>query len=367
LKIAFVIPDLTQGGAEKVFATLLRLWDTSQDEVFLVVLRRQGIYFDLLPPGLRILDLGVKRLSRGVVPLIRALRTEAPDVVFSTQAHVNALLGLLRGFLPGVLFVGRETSIPSLARRQKKLAAWKEALYRWSYRRLDAVVCPSKVVAAELAQDYRLRADQLPVIPNPLDLEAIEAGAQAVLPESFFKKGQGQVLLVAAGRLEKVKGFDLLIQSLALLPKEYRLVILGEGRERPFLQELINKLGLEASVALPGVTSNPFPVLASAEVFVLSSRYEGFPNVVLEALALGVPTAAFRCPGGVSEILEDGVTGVFAEQASPESLAQAVLSVRSAGFLPENLRQVARARYEGRVIVQRLRSFFEELCKGKKV
>ena len=365
MKLHFFIPDLTSGGAERVFSTLLRLW-SPEDEVTLVVLRREGVYLDLLPADLRIVSLDTSRMLTALPRLFGFWRRERPDAVLATQAHVNGLLGLLARWLPKTRFVGRETSLPSRARVQKKLPRWQETLYKIGYRRLAAVICPSRVIADELSRDYGVPSARLPVVPNPVDLEALEVLAREELTGRLktFMDEPGSFVVAASGRLEAVKGFDLLLEAAALLPPRFRFVIMGEGRERPALETMVEKLALTGRVLLTGFETNPHRVTARAKAFVLSSRYEGFPNAVLEALALGTPVAAFRAPGGISDILENGVTGVFAEPENPSALAEALIKVASRTWPGEELRARIRERYDGLSVAARYRHIIKETLNG---
>ncbi len=363
VKLHVFIPDLTPGGAEKVFSTLLRLWDRVADDVTLVVLRREGPYFAALPADLRIVSLDEPRMLSALPKLWKLWNKERPQVVLATQAHVNGLLGWLGMLLPHTIFVGRETSLPSRARLQKGLPAWEEAIYRGGYRRLAAVICPSRVIADELENDYRVSRRRLPVVPNPVDLAAVEAAAAEPLagPIQAFFDAPGVFVAVASGRLETVKGFDLLLEAAALLPQRFRFVILGEGRLRGELEAHVARSGLASRVLMPGFVDNPHSVVARAGAFVLSSRYEGFPNAVLEALGTGTPVAGFRAPGGASDILEDGVTGFLAEPEDPRSLADALVRVAEKSWSRAALNVRIRERYDGPSVAARYRQVLCEV------
>jgi glycosyltransferase involved in cell wall biosynthesis len=363
VKLHVFIPDLTPGGAERVFSTLLRLWDRQADDVTLVVLRREGPYFEQLPSDLRVVSLDSPRLLSALPNLWKLWRRERPEVVLATQAHVNGLLGWLGLLLPGTRFVGRETSLPSRARLQKGLPAWEEAVYRGGYRRLAAVICPSRVVADELENDYRVPRNRLPVVPNPVDLAAVESAASEPLasPLRDFVTAPGAFVAVASGRLEAVKGFDLLLETAALLPDRFRFVILGDGSLRAELEAQVARLGLASRVVMPGFEGNPHRVVARAGAFVLSSRYEGFPNAVLEALGAGTPVAGFRAPGGAAEILEDGVTGFMAEPENPRSLADALVRVAEKAWSRTALNARIRERYDGPSVAARYRQVLVEV------
>jgi glycosyltransferase involved in cell wall biosynthesis len=249
--------------------------------------------------------------------------------------------------------VARETNIPSLNLGQSPHPGLFRLLYRLLYPRFDRVVCQSRDMRDDLVENFGLPADRARVIPNPVDADAVRARAAAGTADL----PPGALNLVAAGTLLRQKGFDLLLEALALLPADrFRLTILGQGPLRGDLEDQARHLGLAGRVRFAGFADNPYPWLAGADLFVLSSRYEGLPNVVLEALTLGAPCVAFRCPGGLDEIISDGVNGFLAEPENPADLARAI---RQAADNPPDRAAVAAS--AGRFRVERVVREYEAL------
>ncbi|HEY7006783.1 MAG TPA: glycosyltransferase, partial [Sphingomicrobium sp.] len=173
-----------------------------------------------------------------------------------------------------------------------------KVMMRFVYPRATGVIAVSNGVAGKLARDFGVRTSSIEIIPNPVDSEALEAAAQDV--------GQPVIdepYVVAVGRLVKVKNFKLLLRAFAKSGLQSRLVIAGDGPERERLAVLAAELGIRDRVTMTGWLSNPYPVLRGASVFALSSNIEGFPNALVEALALGVPAVATNCVDGPAEIL----------------------------------------------------------------
>jgi glycosyltransferase involved in cell wall biosynthesis len=174
--------------------------------------------------------------------------------------------------------------------------------------------------------------EKIKVIYNPVITPELFARAEEPLDHPWFRPGEPPVVL-GVGRLTQAKDFPTLIRAFALVRKERpaRLMILGEGEERPKLEALVRELRLEEDVALPGFVDNPYKYMKRAAVFVLSSRWEGFGIVLVEAMALGTPVVATDCPSGPAEILENGKWGRLVPPGDPEALAKAILDTLEGG------------------------------------
>jgi len=179
----------------------------------------------------------------------------------------------------------------------------------------------------DLVGNFGCHINKLAVINNPVDVETINGQAQK--GERVFTNGVFNIL--AAGKLKYQKGFDLLIQSMSHIRRNnWHLTILGEGVEEKKLKQRAKKLNLSSKVTFAGFVDNPYKYMAQADLFVLSSRFEGFPNVVLEAMACGKPVVAFDCPGGISEIIKDGINGWKVEPGNITAFASTVERALSA-------------------------------------
>ncbi len=329
-RVLFLIPTLSGGGAERVIVTLLRNLDRSKFEIILAVVdMRNSVFRCDVPKDVEFIDLRCSRVRYSLLKIIRLIRQRRPDVMFSTLGHLNIALAMLRPLLPdNIRYIARETNVVSESLKLSAQPEWWSWAYRRFYKRFDCVICQSKYMRDDLVPIFGLPVDKTVVINNPVDVERIrrmaaEPAVTGLQCEDLSVEGEKIINIVSAGRLVPEKGFDLLIEALALCgnPK-LKLTLLGEGPLRDKLLSLAQSVGVAGQVRFIGFQKNPYPFFARADVFVLSSRFESFPNVVLEALACGTPVIATPAPGGVREILE-GVTGcVIAGALSAESLAE---------------------------------------------
>jgi glycosyltransferase involved in cell wall biosynthesis len=247
-------------------------------------------------------------------------------VVLSTLSHVNFAVVLGRVLFPsGTRVLVRQAGQPSLAIKDEHHPRLWEWLYRRCYKRADGVICLSDFIADDLVTHFAVPRTKVVRIYNPVDVKGVREMAE--MGGSPFA-GPGPHL-VAAGRLSREKGFDILLAAmpavLARLPRA-RLTILGEGALRADLTRHTHTLGLTEAVALPGFQLNPWPYFRHADLFVLPSRYEGLPNVLLEALALGTPVIAADCPGGIREVQAMSQGIVTVPQEDPQALADAIIA-----------------------------------------
>ena len=272
---------------------------------------------------------GCTRVQYALPKIVRLIWRRRPDVVFSTLGHLNLAVAMLRPLLPnGVRYIGREACVVSESLTENthpRLWAWA---FRRFYPRFDVVICQSVDMRDDLIGHFGLSPSKAVVIHNPVDIERIRRLAAEVIStddEPPALHSDAGLHMVGAGRLSRQKGFDLLIEALALCDgRRPRLTLLGEGPLRAGLEELARQRGVAHWVRFAGFQKNPYPFFARADAFVLSSRYEGFPNVVLEALACGTSVIAMPCPGGVAEIAELAGGVLLASAVDAESLSVAI-------------------------------------------
>ena len=330
LRLLFVIPSLQGGGAERVASSLLRHIDRNRFELTLAVLdATDAAYMDDVPEDVEVIVLHCPRVRRAMVKLVRLIWNRKPDVVFSTLGHLNLAIAVLRPLLPNrTRYVARETSIVSLLPTVFSMPPW----WNWAYRRfigcLDVVVCQSVCMRDDLIDNFGLSPAKALVINNPVDAGRIRLLAAEPISTGISgleRVGSDTIELVAAGNLNRVKGFDLLIEAIALCKNpRLRLTVLGTGPLKEELSRLAVERNVAGQVRFVGFQKNPLPYLAQADAFVLSSRFEGLPNVVLEALACGTPVIATPAPGGVREVLERVDGCALAAGVTAEALADAI-------------------------------------------
>jgi glycosyltransferase involved in cell wall biosynthesis len=324
-KVLFIIPTLTFGGAERVIVTLLRHLDRSRFRLAIgVVDTRKAVYLDSIPADVELIDLGATRVRYVLPKIIALIRNRRPDVVFSTLSHLNLALAIVRPLLPrSIRYIARESSIVSCTLQTYRWPKVWTMLYRWFYKRHDLVLCQSSDMQADLVDRFGFPQQHSFVINNPVDVDLIRTRSNE--PLCHFDTVPGKIRLVAAGRLSEVKGFDLLIEAIALLADpRIHLSLLGEGPLLEKLKRLATDRGVADQIEFVGFQSNPYAWFARADAFVLSSRHEGFPNAVLEALACGTPVIATPAHGGVREILDRVPECMVAKVVSGEALATTI-------------------------------------------
>ncbi|QZA32873.1 glycosyltransferase [Hydrogenibacillus sp. N12] len=342
--VSLFLPSLRGGGAERVMVNLARGFAEQGLSVDLVLAKAEGPFLSQVPKGVRVLDLGARRVLLALPGLVRYLRRERPRAMLSALSHANvvAIWARLMARTGTRLVVSEHSTLSqstmnAAVRREKAIPF----LIRRFYPLADTVVAVSQGAAEDLILQTGLPAEKVRVIYNPVVTPDLFAKADEPLDHPWFRSGESPVIL-GIGRLTTPKDFPTLIRAFALVRKkrQARLMILGEGEERPKLEALVRELGVEEDVALPGFVENPYSYMKRAGVFVLSSRWEGFGNVLVEALVLGTPVVSTDCPHGPREILEDGKWGQLVPVGDVEALAQAIV----VGLDEERSRSMARAK-----------------------
>ena len=351
LSVLFLIPSLQGGGAERVFVSLLRHFDRKKFKLTLAVIdTRDAAYRDLIPEDVEFIDLQCTRVLHALPRIVRLVHKRRPNLVLSTLGHLNLALAIIRPVLPSwVRFIGRESIIVSLLSISYKVPIWWNWAYRKFYPSLDKIICQSNDMRQDLISTYGIHKSKIVVINNPVDVEYINTMSIEGLPFGLFdfeSSNEDAVHLVAAGRLSHQKGFDILVKALAICKDgNFFLTILGEGEAHEELRELSVQYGVSNRIHFAGFQSNPFSIIARADAFILSSRFEGFPNVILEALACGTPVISTPAVGGVKEIL-NGVEGCFiAEDFSPHALASLIKKITPGYRVPIEVLKPYRASF----------------------
>lgn len=297
-------------------------------DVEFILMRAQGQLLPAVPAGAKLVDLGASRLRKAVLPLARHLRSKRPCAVLAAMWPLTSIAVWARHLarVPTRIVVSDHTDYTATPVGSSRAAMWKlQTAMRWSYPRADGIVAVSEGVAVAVARFSGLPRSRIAIIHNPVRPPSPADKREPCTAAVGWAAHEGP-RLIAVGSLKPAKDFALLLAAFARLRKaaNARLLILGEGPLRAELQALISRLALDGAVDMPGFVANPYPYLARADVFVLSSAWEGFGLVIVEALACGTPVVATDCRSGPREILENGRHGRLVPVGDAAALARAM-------------------------------------------
>jgi glycosyltransferase involved in cell wall biosynthesis len=351
-RLAIFCRDLTGGGAERVQINLARCFAESGIEVDLVLGRAEGLLLTQVSPKVRIVDLGASSFDNNPLfklptsfqsvsslpKLIRYLRREKPTAMLSASHYSNEI-AIIAKYLARAntrVVVSEHIALSIQAKQVEQVSSRmaplaSRLLYPWA----NGIVAVSHGVARDLAQITGLSSDRIRVIYNPIITSELLEKAKTSIDHPWFAPGEPPVIL-GTGRFVKQKDFPNLIRAFEKVQKiiSARLVILGSGREGNRLKALVKDLNLADKVAFLGFVDHPSAYMAKASVFVLSSRWEGLPTVLIEAMAVGTPIVSTDCESGPVEILDKGKYGELVPVGDSDALAAAILKVLSAENSP---------------------------------
>jgi len=330
LKVSLFLAKLDGSGVPRVMLNLSEGFRAMGCRVDLIVGDASGSFAGQIPTGVGLHNLGVRRIARALPHLVSRLRATKPDVLISAEDHANlvAILARLPARCPntrlavsGHVRFNRPDSNRLLTR-----SYWVLRLIPRLYPLADLVTTVSEGLADNMAKEVPYPRGEITVIPNAVLSQRVFQLAEEDPGHPWLTEAQGSMqTVVAVGRLSNAKNFGLLIDAVARLP-HIRALILGEGPLRSDLEAQIAGLGLTERVRLLGFQANPYCFMRRADAFVLSSRFEGLPTVLIEALALGVPVISTDCPHGPREIIEGAGSGVLVQPGDPGSLAAGILA-----------------------------------------
>lgn len=336
--ISLFIPNLQAGGAQRVAVSLVNSFASRGLRTSLIV-GEGGVFQNLVSADVDILNLGSSRTAGCIKGLIGHLKADQPQILFSMMTHANVAAAIAHALAraKGALVLSERISFRFASQRLGDRLAVK--LMPCLYRRADMVAVVSNDMEAEVAKLTGLPLDRITTLYNPVVDTAFRKMVSVEDPDihPWLRKKAGPVLL-AVGRLYGQKDFETLIRAFARVRSHRpaaRLVILGEGELRAELEALVAALGVEDAVAMPGFAPNPYASMMRADLFVLSSRAEGLPGVLIQAMACGLPVVSTDCPTGPREILEDGKWGQLVPVGDVEALANAIDQTLANPSLPD--------------------------------
>jgi glycosyltransferase involved in cell wall biosynthesis len=345
ISVVFVLSSLDHGGMQRSMIDLGGALSRAGHKVTFVLQRACGDMLALLSPAIELIELERSSTRQSLFPLIRFINARRPSVLITGSPHTSLLAILaLRLARPKVGLIVTEHA--PLARLVSRYRGWRyrflPLLVRYFYPSADAIVAVSQGVAAEF-RHFVPRARRVVVIHNPVVTEDFEQRAAEQIDDPWFAAGAPPVL-VAVGRLAAEKDYPTLIRAFAGLAPEssLRLALIGSGPEQEALERLITHYGLSGRIRLFGFVRNPLPLIKRARLLVLTSEFEGFGNVIVEALACGTPVVSTDCEFGPREILQDGTYGALVPVGDVEAIRHAILSALDRPPAPADLQRRAR-------------------------
>ena len=327
-RVCVFLPSLAGGGAERSITIIANGLADRGIEVTLVLGRATGPYLDMVRPDVKVVDLGTSSMPRALPRLVRYLRTAAPDALLAAMSHANVVAAMAHRLARSQarLVLSERAHMGSVFAEYRDLRMGvTRALMRLTYPWADHVIAVSHGVAEDLPHQVRVARQRIVTVYNPIIDDTLRRQADAAPTHSWLVNPDVPVVL-AAGRLIAQKDFATLLRAFAQVRQRRpaRLLVLGEGELREPLLALAAQLGIADDVALPGFEANPFAAMRAATLFVLSSRFEGLPGVLIQAMACGTPVVSTDCPSGPREVLEDGRWGALVPVGEADALALAM-------------------------------------------
>lgn len=329
--ICFVLPSLAGGGAERAAVQILNALDGNAWDRSMYLFRKEGPYLDELADEVALFagESG-SRVGRWR-ELRRFIADARPDLVVSFLSYFSVLSAVRAAMTPTRVVFHQQTPMSAFLRdadyewrRPVRKRAFT-AVTRFGYAAADLVITSSRGVARDLTAAFGVDPSRVRVIPNPVDIESVRAAAGDAIDAEHASRWTHPVI-VAAGRLADAKNYPLLIEALALVRARVpaRLFVLGQGDREQSLRDLAASRGLADAITWCGFQANPWKYMARADAFALTSHYEGFGNVLVEAMACGAPVVATRS-AGTDDIVNDGVDGFLVGRHTPDAVAASLM------------------------------------------
>ena len=327
LKIFFVIPTLNGGGAERIFVNYIRSLDQNIYDIALLLVNRTGEFLSLIPDHVKIVDIGKSKTRYGFFKIIKQIKNIDPELIVSTTNRMNILVLLSSFFISRRIKICLyEPSMPSAQFDNNYLPRYYLLLMKLLYRFADYIIAQTTAMGIEIIKYYLIDKDKLLVTSNPIDTKLIDestSGQNNPFDDNFIN-------IVASGRIREEKGYEFLLKAFEKVIKydiKYRLHILGTVGDKNYmkkLNKLIDENNMNNFVQFLGFQINPFPFYKYADLFVLSSKWEGLPNVVLEALYLKTPVIVTDCIPHFRELITNGKNGYVVKYGDEIDLSQKI-------------------------------------------
>jgi glycosyltransferase involved in cell wall biosynthesis len=360
IKLMIITPTLECGGSEKFVSLVCEHINAAVFSVCLVVIDNSKPFYAIKNPSIEIIDLKKTRVLFSLPAIKKAVNHCKPDIIFSTANHLNLYLAIFKNrFAGNIKFAAREANIVSINSKEAKLPVLYSRLIKIFYGRFDVIICQSAFMQQDLVSHYHIAKEKTRVIYNATD----DTGNSVVKP-AVHNNGRTYKFITVA-RLSTQKGIERIIQALGLLAIPFKYYIAGDGIKKEAIQKQIDNLSLQDKVFLLGARQHPFAGMEDADLFLMGSYYEGFPNVLLEAGAHGIPVVAFNAPGGIAEIITDNENGLLAEDNNIIAFAAAIKTALAINFDRDQIIETTKTRFSVSSMMSAVETIFLKLAQNK--
>jgi glycosyltransferase involved in cell wall biosynthesis len=360
VRLLIITPTLKGGGSEKFVSLVCGHINTNIFSVCLVVVNNANPFYKIENPAIEVIDLKKHRVLLSLSSIKKVVNNFKPDIIFSTANHLNLYLAIFRNhFGAAIKFIGREANIVSINSQEAKMPLLYNRLLKKYYSRFDHIICQAAYMQQDLLKHYHIPFDKTSVIHNAVkEVSAKPFRQEKSEPVNGYK-------FITIARLSLQKGIERLIHAAGLLSIPFNYYIIGEGNKREALQKLIDELQLQDKVFLLGEREHPFAGMEDADLFLMGSYYEGFPNALLEAGAHGIPVVAFNAPGGIAEIITNNENGVLVEDNDIIAFAAAINNALTKNFDRNQIIETTKKRFSVSSMVAAIENIFLKLAPNK--
>jgi len=360
IKLLIASPNLECGGSERFVSILCNNISLEEFDVTLVVLDNSNPFYKINRSAIKIIDLKISTVRKSFFRMRKVLKSVKPDIIFTTANHLNLFFAIFKRMLTGTIkIIARESSIVSIQKKQEKFTWLFNGLLKLYYKRLDFILCQSVFMQQDLIEQYKIKKEKTIVISNPVEI--IDVDLQL---NNLNKSGERTYKFITVARLSKEKGLARLIDAVSYLKIPFIYHIIGEGIERKLLEQLIIEKNLQGKVILEGAKAQPYQNMQNADLFLMGSYHEGFPNAVIEAGILGIPVVGFDAPGGLNDIIIVGENGLLVKHDNRIIFAETIEIALAKNFDKNIIRQQTNERFSVLNILSKVEELFTKIAES---